>query len=246
MAYIGCFSAKYTGRKYWHFWYICGIILTETQNYRISFQQPNPRPSNNTMDQTFFQTTFQIICSSIICLVIDSFIEYSTHRWPMHVKIESKWLPLFRFLYWHHITVHHAQFSGDKYHHKGDEGRDTIAFPLWVAPLLIGTAVTPFAAVWYYTGNIIPFWTSFFWAVVYYALFEGIHKIEHMVDRPEVRWIRNMKTFQWLDTHHEIHHRMKGVNFNLVFPLADWLMGTLVSLDEFCEVYRKTPKTHRD
>ncbi len=164
-----------------------------------------------------------VIVSSMICLTLDSIIEWWTHRYPMHKKLPG---PLFRFLFWHHITVHHAEFSGKDYYHHSEEKRGTIPFPLWVGPLLIAVAVSPFALIWKFTGTPIPFYTSLIWAIIYYIVFEGIHQLMHLPDSPKVQRIRKSKWFKWLDEHHKIHHERASTNFNLVLPLADIMFGT--------------------
>src|SRR4029434_9576506 len=36
--------------------------------------------------------------------------------------------------------------------------------------------------------------------------------------------------FRWLNAHHHYHHLYPFKNLNVVLPLADWVMGTLVPL----------------
>ncbi len=174
-----------------------------------------------------------VVMTIIASLTLDSVIEWWTHRYPMHKKLPG---PLFRFLFEHHVTVHHAKFSGDAYEHHHEDERGTIPFPLWVGPLLIAVAVSPFWAISYWTGTDIPLWTSLIVAVLYYIAFEGIHQLMHLPDSPKVRWIRESKWFVWLNTHHKIHHARAGSNFNLVLPLADWMFETLLSYEGFLKV----------
>ncbi len=172
--------------------------------------------------KTLLIATFVFILS--FCL--DSFIEWAVHRFPMHKKLPG---PLFRFLFWHHMEVHHPKFSGANYEHHGNHERDTIPFPIWVGPILILTAISPFWLLSFMIDNYVSVWSSFVAALVYYACFEGFHQLMHMPDYPLVRFIRSSKWFMWLNEHHKIHHEKASFNFNLVFPLADWILGTLLT-----------------
>lgn len=166
------------------------------------------------------------IVSITLSLILDSIIEWWTHKYPMHKKMPG---PLFRFLFKHHVNLHHSLFSGNAYEHSHEANdRDTIPFPLWVGPLLILTAISPFWIISYYIGNYIPVWTSLSVALFYYVAFEGIHQLMHIPDSPKVRWIRETKWFKWLNEHHRKHHEKASYNFNLVLPLADWLFGTML------------------
>lgn len=60
-----------------------------------------------------------------------------------------------------------------------------------------------------------------------YLVYEVLHTTQHLPDSnplTKLPWIRTMRR------HHAIHHRrsvMRSRNFNLTFPLMDWLLGTL-------------------
>ena len=59
----------------------------------------------------------------------------------------------------------------------------------------------------------------------YYATYEYIHWCMHL---PRKRFVERSGIFFRLNGHHLLHHRYMGKNFNVVFPLADLLLGTLV------------------
>ena len=199
----------------------------------------------------FFDTTNVITMTqaAFFSICLDSLIEWAAHRYPMHKEIKSplwqKLLPIPVFLFKHHVKIHHKVFDKEHYYRHGDDKRDTIAFPFWVGPLLIALAVSPFFAVSWTSNNWIWFTMSLVIAILYYIAFESLHQLEHMDDKPAVRWIRNSRIFKWLNTHHEIHHSAWNVNFNLVCPLADLLMGTYISEAEFMRqlLARKAAKT---
>lgn len=60
-----------------------------------------------------------------------------------------------------------------------------------------------------------------------YVLYEWLHWCMHV---PQGRWIERTWVFQWLNAHHHYHHLYPFKNLNVVLPLADWVMGTLIPL----------------
>jgi hypothetical protein len=62
--------------------------------------------------------------------------------------------------------------------------------------------------------------------VGYFLTYEWLHFAYH---QPEASWIGRNPIVARLRRHHAVHHdphRMRRVNFNITFPIADWLFGT--------------------
>jgi len=51
-------------------------------------------------------------------------------------------------------------------------------------------------------------------------------KVKYLFQRKIQKCLRRSEIFQYIDDHHFIHHYKYGSNLNVVFPLADWIMGT--------------------
>ena len=86
--------------------------------------------------------------------------------------------------------------------------------PTLVAGLLRGAAV----------GGMF-----FFVAAIYFLLYETLHALYHMPPALLRRWHLGGRLFSALQAHHAHHHRldrMSHVNFNVAFPLMDWVMRT--------------------
>jgi sterol desaturase/sphingolipid hydroxylase (fatty acid hydroxylase superfamily) len=60
---------------------------------------------------------------------------------------------------------------------------------------------------------------------IYYAAYEYMHWCMHLPNR---RHVERSKIFFRLNGHHLLHHRYMHKNFNVVLPLADLLLGTLL------------------
>lgn len=147
-----------------------------------------------------------------------SIVEWIAHRFLLHSKA------LVRFAYEEHDQRHHERFGHDaSFAVSGTEyGRDfnvrdwflflIFIMPLWAGlewgigkPILLGT----FAA-----------------ACVYLHAFNVIHRHFHA---PTGGWLERRAFYSFLREHHRLHHRVRHRNLNVVFPLADLLLGTRLS-----------------
>ena len=59
----------------------------------------------------------------------------------------------------------------------------------------------------------------------YLGMFDILHWCFHV---PKGRWFERFGPFRWIKRHHLLHHKYQTRNFNVVFPLADLCLGTLV------------------
>lgn len=128
----------------------------------------------------------------------------------------------------HHVT-HHGLYKADETYHLGnrDSGvAKTIRMAWWNGPVLTTFASLPSIpfSLWFNTWSITA--TCAITIFLYYCTYEYIHWCMHL---PKARRVEKGYVFQRLNGHHLLHHRYKGShNFNVVFPFADWLFGTLV------------------
>jgi len=58
----------------------------------------------------------------------------------------------------------------------------------------------------------------------YFAAYEYLRWCMH---NPGDRARERTALFRYLDRNHQLHHGQPRINFNVVFPLADWVFGTL-------------------
>ena len=156
-----------------------------------------------------------------IWLVFSSFFEWLLHRYVMHRP-----LGWFRYPFQAHAVVHHHTFKADHtYHLIHEADKETIPMAWWNGPVLVAIATLPMIAV---------AWASGIWALAlgallamggYYCVYEYIHWCMHL---PKVRRVERSRLFQRLNGHHLLHHRYMHKNFNVVLPLADLCLGTLL------------------
>ncbi|MDF9773611.1 sterol desaturase/SRPBCC family protein [Pseudomonas baetica] len=131
-----------------------------------------------------------------------------------------------RLFYVRHAGDHHSFFTPG--HMTYDSARDwrVILFPAWLIVLHTLAVALP---LWWLLKHIDTNVAGLVGGllVLGYLAYEVFHACEHLPPRNPITrlpWIRQMRRL------HELHHRrelMQERNFNIVFPLMDYLFGTL-------------------
>jgi sterol desaturase/sphingolipid hydroxylase (fatty acid hydroxylase superfamily) len=95
----------------------------------------------------------------------------------------------------------------------------------WNGPVLVALCQVPFLIV----AITLKKWGLVCGAAlactVYYAVYEYLHWCMHL---PRKRHVERSGIFFRLNGHHLLHHRYMRKNFNVVLPLADLLLGTMI------------------
>lgn len=122
--------------------------------------------------------------------------------------------------------IHHRVFRADEtYHLIHAKDAKTIPMAWWNGPVLIAAGIQPFIVAaawlghWWLLAGVVPA------CIGYYATYEYIHWCMHL---PRKRNVERSGIFFRLNGHHLLHHRYMRKNFNVVLPLADLLLGTLL------------------
>jgi len=154
-------------------------------------------------------------------IVVGSFFEWTLHRYVMHRPFLG-WLYPFRA----HALVHHRVFRADHtYHLQRSQDKETIPMAWWNGPAIVCIGTLPVLAIawplglWGLPAGTFAAFTS------YFVAYEYIHWCMHL---PRTRFVERTGLFFRLNGHHLLHHRYMGKNFNVVFPLADLCLGTLL------------------
>ena len=156
----------------------------------------------------------------IFSCVLMSFIEHQVHSKLMHKRnFLSERYPKFRKTFEMHAIFHHKHytkiFSDEPVPHGEDQ---EIQLTVRKAP---GKAL-PFAAV------IALF--SWQCALVFIGVVVFHHwawnKIHLEMHKPEQKGFSKWPVYKFLARHHWLHHKYQDKNFNVVFPCADYVMGT--------------------
>jgi hypothetical protein len=161
------------------------------------------------------------LASFVAATIFSSFFEWTLHKYVMHRPVGK-----FRYAFKAHAIVHHGTFKADKTYHLIDEkDKETIPMAWWNGPALILIGTAPFAVLSFFTGQ----WAFALGACLaissYYGFYEYIHWCMHL---PKARRVEKPWWFRKLNGHHLLHHRYMHKNFNVVLPLADLCLGTLM------------------
>lgn len=179
-------------------------------------------------------------CFFIIGIAYASFAEWALHRYVMHKPVKIMGF-VFDYPFETHACVHHNRFKADESYEIGNHEEDvrrmnsqTIPMAWWNGPVIIAIATSPFFLTWLIGFSWIPIIAVGLSITLYYATYEYTHWCMH---DPKNRWFESSKLYKWINKHHRLHHAYMGKNFNVVLPLADLCLGTLV-----LEVREKKPE----
>jgi hypothetical protein len=154
----------------------------------------------------------------VVTFLYSSFFEWTLHRFFMHRKT------FIEYPFKAHAQVHHQVFKSDKtYELQNPEDKWLITFAWWNYPLLLGLQ-SPIILAFELAGIHIAL-GAMMGMTFYYFAYEYLHFCMH---KPEGRFFENWAAFKFINRHHTIHHKYMHRNLNVVFPLADLVLGTLI------------------
>ena len=162
----------------------------------------------------------------IFSCILTSFIEHQAHRKLMHRKnFLSAHTASFKRVFEAHALVHHrhyAEIFSDEPVPRGEDKE--IRLTVRKAPI----KAMPFAAL-----IALVSWQG---AAVFVAVMIFHHwawnKIHLEMHKPEQRVFSTWPVYKFLARYHCLHHRHLDRNFNVVFPLADYVLGTNLRANE--------------
>jgi hypothetical protein len=158
-----------------------------------------------------------------VFFVFANLLEWAFHRGPMHRPVGP------RILYNNHSLIHHRAFGPTTMQVHNWRELGLILMP-WYTMLLLFALASPVAiagGLWRGAGLGGVLLLA---AALYFIMYEGLHALYHMPDDVLGRLhLSRNRVFVALQNHHRYHHRldrMTHVNFNVTFPLMDWLLHT--------------------
>lgn len=205
------------------------------------------------MDNILLQTA--IIVSSVMgwlafSYAFISFFEYQIHRHLMHRKRLPKWVyracPYILDTFQAHAVEHHGIWYREFDYEPDDHGREhnldikirhTIVMILALAPIFV-------PLIWFFPlGGTILLAVS----VIHNRMWNMLHRQMHI---PKKVIYRNWPMFRFLARHHFMHHQRSTKNYNVVFPMFDYLFGSVAKprfrdIREMLRLGYVKPKTAR-
>jgi len=149
-------------------------------------------------------------------------VEYFGHRFPMHRRF-----PGLGAIYKRHAGQHHRFFTDEAMLVESRRDFRVLLFPPMLVIFFFGLFGVPvwFALKWALSANVAWLFTSV--GLAYYLNYEILHTAYHL---PETHWLARSRLVQKLRWLHRTHHDqglMAHANFNITWPIGDWLFGTL-------------------
>jgi len=156
-----------------------------------------------------------------LSLLLANFVEYIAHKGPMHKKTR-----FIEVIFQRHAVEHHSFFTDE--HMTFDSNRDfnAVLFPPSMLVFFFGAIATPIGVLCYvFLGENVA-WLFVFSVTLYFLNYEIMHFLYHV---DEEAWTSKLPLMGHLRKHHTLHHDrslMTRYNFNITYPLCDWLLGT--------------------
>jgi hypothetical protein len=155
--------------------------------------------------------------------------EHAIHRHAMHRKRFPSWVyrlnPDMSAQFHNHAVLHHGTYYREFDHEPSADGKyfnlrilpaDTLRIVVLFSPLLI--------ALWLWV-SLYSALTLLFLLVAHSAVWGAVHVQMHVPESN--RFFRDTSYFRFIARHHFMHHQRMGKNYNVVIPLADFVLGSV-------------------
>ena len=157
-----------------------------------------------------------------LSLVYANLTEYLGHRFPMHRPF-----PGLGLVYRRHAGQHHRFFTHEAM--PVQSGRDfrALLFPPVLVLFFFGLFGVPvwFALAWALSANVA--WLFIASGLAYFLNYEFLHAAYHLPPSHPIARLGLVRRLRWLHRTHHDPRLMAHCNFNITYPLGDWLFGTL-------------------
>jgi hypothetical protein len=150
-------------------------------------------------------------------------------EWAVHKELLHHLRPGLFVLYSRHALNHHEFFNSERMTFDGSDDFRIVFFPPFAILASIGGTAALGAGLARFSRSRNAGLLFCVTGTAFYLLYEIMHLCEHL---PESAPSSRIPLVAYMRRHHARHHdkrRMVEHNFNLTFPLADALLGTLAS-----------------
>jgi hypothetical protein len=150
-----------------------------------------------------------------------NFAEYKGHRGPMHRPS-----PKLDILFQRHTREHHHFFTHEAMTYDTSRDFKMVLFPPEMLLFFLGVIATPVACLLFWLASPNVGWLYVAVAMSYFLTYEWLHFAYHL--HPD-SLVGRLPLLAALRRHHTKHHDlalMGRYNFNITFPICDWLYGT--------------------
>ncbi len=152
--------------------------------------------------------------------------EYLGHRGPMHRRTR-----LLGSVFRRHTLEHHSFFTHEATSFETTRDYKAVLFPPVLLVFFVVAFALPVGALLYVLLSPNVGFLFVLTAVLYFLNYELLHFAYHTT--PE-SWLGRLPLIRSLRRHHLAHHDkrlMTKYNFNITYPICDYLFGTLYRRD---------------
>lgn len=165
-------------------------------------------------------TFFQFLLLPLM-LVVGNIAVFIIHRYILHRKIS-----FFPYAYKIHTQMHHQFFTDEHIVYRDTRDFYILFFPPEVV-IVFSFVFCPM--IFFMASLLFSFNVAYFLvlgAAIYFILYEVFHFISHL---PLEHFLLKFPLFFYMREHHRHHHNpklMRDYNFNIVYPLCDFIFKT--------------------
>jgi len=148
-------------------------------------------------------------------------VEYIGHKGPMHHPMR-----FLKVLFNRHALQHHRFFTHEAMAYETPQDFQMVLFPPMMIVFFIGFHAAPIGIAFYYlvSSNVALLFTAT--AIGYFLIYEWLHLSYHLREGSLVGRLPFMKALRQLHTQHHNPALMSSYNFNITFPICDFLFAT--------------------
>jgi hypothetical protein len=153
--------------------------------------------------------------------LVSNVAEYFGHKGPMHRRAV-----VLAILFQRHTLEHHRFFTHGAMHYESSRDFKMVLFPPVMLLFFFGLIAAPIGLVLYWGVSPNAAWLFVAVGAGYYLAYEWLHFAYHLNPRA---WVGRLPFMGALRRHHTRHHDpalMNKCNFNITFPICDWVFGT--------------------
>ena len=172
-----------------------------------------------------------IVAWFVVMIVLMSLIEHQVHRRLMHRKPRNpllKKLHARQRIFTSHAVEHHSQYRKVFHDDPLPPGDDRGIRLNLIEGLLECLPLSLILGLVAYTTGLTTFYSAaIVWPAVvalHHTIWNQIHLEMH---QPKKRFFADWQAYKFVARHHFLHHRYPDKNFNVAFPVGDFLCGTI-------------------
>lgn len=212
--------------------------MTTSAEYRALYRRENVGPRYSGKAHLGFAVAFSLggmaLCISLLDAVqplewlaipltflYANLVEYAGHRWVMHRRVRGLGL-----IYERHAGQHHRFFTDQHMALEGWQDCKVVLFPALLMVFYFGVFATPVGLLlaWLTTPNAALLFVTV--ALGYYLNYELLHLAYHLPDGSRLLRLPFLPRLRQLHHRHHEPELMASRNFNITYPIGDWLFST--------------------